>query len=113
MLRNDLCCCECIATPGGFSCRQIVVIGHNPGDHATLKHTAVAHPQINDEASEKILEIEREYNRKRRPKYESRSKLLRSIPKFWQRVLSNSAIVSSLLTEDDIKALEYLEEVRR
>lgn len=70
-----------------------------------------ASPQLNDEASEKILEVEREYNRKRRPKYVARGQLLHTVPNFWQRALSNSAIISSLMTEDDTKALAYLDEV--
>ena len=42
---------------------------------------------LNDEASERVLEVEKEYNRLRRPHYRERSALLRKIPGFWSKVV--------------------------
>jgi len=42
--------------------------------------------QVNDEASVKVLEVEMQYNQRRRPVYQKRNSLIRNIEDFWQNV---------------------------
>ncbi|XP_058754619.1 NAP1-related protein 1-like [Vicia villosa] len=39
--------------------------------------------KINEEASDKVLEIEQKYNEIRKPLYDQRNDLIKSIPDFW------------------------------
>ncbi len=41
---------------------------------------------MNDEASVKVLEVEMQYNQRRRPVYQKRNSLIRNIEDFWQNV---------------------------
>lgn len=43
---------------------------------------------LNDKATEEILEVERKYNRLRKPIYEKRAEAIRKIPDFWFKVVS-------------------------
>lgn len=38
---------------------------------------------MNEEASDKVLEVEQKYNELRRPVYEKRNEIIKSIPDFW------------------------------
>jgi hypothetical protein len=38
---------------------------------------------VNEEASDKVLEVEQKYNEIRRPVYNKRNDIIRSIPDFW------------------------------
>eukprot|EP00882_Tetradesmus_deserticola_P021056 GHRQ01022778.1.p4 GENE.GHRQ01022778.1~~GHRQ01022778.1.p4 ORF type:complete len:104 (+),score=9.44 GHRQ01022778.1:517-828(+) len=42
--------------------------------------------QINDEASDRVLAVEQEFNKRRRPIYRERSYSLSRIPGFWKKV---------------------------
>lgn len=42
--------------------------------------------QVNDEASDKVLAVEQEYNKKRRPIYMQRNAVFARIPQFWKKV---------------------------
>lgn len=42
--------------------------------------------QVNDEASDKVLAVEQEYNKKRRPIYTQRNAVFARIPQFWKKV---------------------------
>lgn len=44
--------------------------------------------KINEEASEKVLEVEQKYNEVRRPIYEKRGEIIKSIPDFWFSAVS-------------------------
>jgi hypothetical protein len=44
--------------------------------------------QINDEASDKVLEIEQKYNEIRKPVYDKRNEIIKSIPDFWLNAVS-------------------------
>jgi preprotein translocase subunit SecA len=44
--------------------------------------------ELNDKATEEILEVERKYNRLRKPLYERRNQAIRKIPEFWVKVVS-------------------------
>ncbi|XP_044467926.1 NAP1-related protein 1-like isoform X2 [Mangifera indica] len=39
--------------------------------------------KVNEEASDKVLEVEQKYNELRRPVYEKRNEIIKSIPDFW------------------------------
>jgi hypothetical protein len=42
--------------------------------------------QLNDELSERVLQLEAEYSGRREPLYSKRNALCRSLPGFWKRV---------------------------
>lgn len=48
--------------------------------------------QVNEQASEEVLEIEQKYNEIRRPVYEKRNELIKSIPDFWVTAVSPNNI---------------------
>eukprot|EP00475_Leptophrys_vorax_P000759 TRINITY_DN10415_c0_g1_i1.p1 TRINITY_DN10415_c0_g1~~TRINITY_DN10415_c0_g1_i1.p1 ORF type:complete len:274 (-),score=57.22 TRINITY_DN10415_c0_g1_i1:221-988(-) len=64
--------------------------------------------KINEEASDKVLEVEHKFNMIRRPVYDRRTAVLDKVPDFWRTVIVNHPILSSILSEEDIKVLEYL-----
>lgn len=45
--------------------------------------------QINEEASEKVLELEQQYNEIRKPVYDKRNDIIKSIPDFWLTAVSS------------------------
>lgn len=67
--------------------------------------------QVNEEASEKVLSIQQEYSRIRRPLYAQRNQVARLVPDFWKTALQNHPVVRDLITEDDESALIYLTDV--
>lgn len=44
--------------------------------------------ELNDKATEEILEVERKYNRLRKPIYQKRAEAIRKLPDFWYKVVS-------------------------
>lgn len=44
--------------------------------------------QVNEEASDKVLEIEQKYNEIKRPVYARRGEIIKSIPDFWLTAVS-------------------------
>lgn len=44
--------------------------------------------QVNEQASDEVLEIEQKYNEIRRPVYEKRNEIIKSIPDFWVTAVS-------------------------
>lgn len=67
--------------------------------------------QINDEANEQIVLLEQEYNKRRTPVFLQRSMAIKQIPHFWQRSLQNHPTLSNLISRDDSRVLQYLEDV--
>lgn len=53
--------------------------------------------QINEEASEKVLEVEQKYNEIRKPVYDKRSDVIKSIPDFWLTAVSVSLPLAFLI----------------
>lgn len=47
--------------------------------------------QINEEASDKVLEVEQKYNVVRKPVYDKRSEVIKAIPDFWLTAVSDSS----------------------
>lgn len=45
--------------------------------------------QVNEEASEKVLEVEQKYNEIRKPVYVRRNEIIQKIPDFWLTAVRN------------------------
>ncbi|KAF5835073.1 hypothetical protein DUNSADRAFT_7923 [Dunaliella salina] len=67
--------------------------------------------EINEKALEKVFEVEREFNQKRRPVYQERQKVLAKVPHFWQQALLAHPLIRQMVTDDDIEVLQYCTEV--
>lgn len=69
--------------------------------------------ELNDKATEEILEVERKYNRLRKPIYERRNQVIRKIPEFWVKVFTSQDMLAALLVDNDndLAALKYLREL--
>ncbi|CAI9109682.1 OLC1v1009547C2 [Oldenlandia corymbosa var. corymbosa] len=65
--------------------------------------------KVNEEASEKVLEIEQKYNEIRRPVYIRRSEIIKSIPDFWLTAFLSHPALGDLLNEEDQKIFKYLD----
>jgi template-activating factor I len=64
--------------------------------------------KINEEASEKVLEVEQRYNEIRKPVYDRRNDIIKSIPDFWLTAFMSHPALSELLSEEDQKIFKYL-----
>ncbi|XP_072980613.1 NAP1-related protein 2-like [Typha angustifolia] len=64
--------------------------------------------KVNEEASDKVLEVEQKYNEVRRPVYHKRNEIIKSIPDFWLTAFLSHPALGDLLTEEDQKILKYL-----
>ncbi|KAF3437732.1 hypothetical protein FNV43_RR20488 [Rhamnella rubrinervis] len=64
--------------------------------------------KINEEASEKVLEVEQKYNEIRKPVYDKRSEITNSIPDFWLTAFLSHPSLGELLSEEDQKIFKYL-----
>lgn len=67
--------------------------------------------ELNDKATEEILEVERKYNRLRKPIYERRNQAIRKIPDFWLKVFTSQDMLAALLVDNDLAAFKYLKEL--
>ncbi|KAE9453814.1 hypothetical protein C3L33_14277, partial [Rhododendron williamsianum] len=63
---------------------------------------------INEEASDKVLEVEQQYNEKRKPVYEKRNDIIKSIPDFWLTAFLSHPALGDLANEEDKKIFKYL-----
>ncbi|XAR65476.1 hypothetical protein NMG60_11009617 [Bertholletia excelsa] len=64
--------------------------------------------KINEEASDKVLEVEQKYNEIRKPVYDRRNDIIKSIPDFWLTAFLSHPALCDLLTEEDQKIFKYL-----
>ncbi|KAL4285377.1 hypothetical protein GQ457_16G024040 [Hibiscus cannabinus] len=64
--------------------------------------------KINEEASEKVLEVEQKYNVVRKPVYDKRSEIIKSIPDFWLTAFLSHPVLGELLTEEDQKIFKHI-----
>jgi len=64
--------------------------------------------KVNEEASDKVLEVEQKYNEIRRPVYLKRNQIIQSIPDFWLTAFLSHPALGDLLTEEDQKIFKYL-----
>ncbi|XP_027367615.1 NAP1-related protein 2-like isoform X1 [Abrus precatorius] len=64
--------------------------------------------KINEEASDKVLEIEQKYNEIRKPVYDKRNDIIKRIPDFWLTAFLSHPALGDLLNEEDQKIFKYL-----
>ncbi|KAK3036257.1 hypothetical protein RJ639_030799 [Escallonia herrerae] len=64
--------------------------------------------KINEEASDKVLEVEQKYNVIRKPVYDKRNDIINSIPDFWLTAFLSHPALGDLLSEEDEKIFKYL-----
>ncbi|KAK2454425.1 NAP1-related protein [Trifolium repens] len=64
--------------------------------------------KINEEASDKALEIKHEYNKIRKPVYDKRNDLIKSIPNFWSTAFLIHPALGDLLNKKDRKIFKHL-----
>ncbi|OMO49386.1 Nucleosome assembly protein (NAP) [Corchorus capsularis] len=64
--------------------------------------------KINEEASEKVLEVEQKYNEVRKPVYDKRNDIIKSIPDFWLTAFLSHPALSELLTDEDHKIFKHI-----
>ncbi|KAM2014705.1 NAP1-related protein 2-like isoform X1 [Malus sylvestris] len=67
--------------------------------------------KVDDEESDKILEIEQEYNEIRRPVYVKRNEIIKAIPDFWLTSLMSHPVLCDILSEEDQKIFKYLNSI--
>uniref|UniRef100_A0A1D1YBW8 Protein SET n=1 Tax=Anthurium amnicola TaxID=1678845 RepID=A0A1D1YBW8_9ARAE len=64
--------------------------------------------KINEEASDKVLEVEQKYNEIRRPVYTKRNEIIQTIPDFWLTAFLSHPALGDLLSEEDQKIFKHL-----
>lgn len=67
--------------------------------------------ELNDRATDEILEVEKKYNRLRKPIYDRRNQAIRKIPDFWLKVFTSQDMLAALLSESDLAVFKYLKEL--
>ncbi|CAN6228404.1 unnamed protein product [Urochloa humidicola] len=65
--------------------------------------------KVNEEASNKVLEVEQKYNKIRRPVYVRRNEVIQKIPDFWLTAFLSHPLLGDILTEDDQQIFKHLE----
>lgn len=65
--------------------------------------------KVNEQASDEVLEIEQKYNEIRRPVYEKRNEIIKSIPDFWVTAFLSHPVLGELLNVEDQKIFKYLD----
>ncbi|PWA86688.1 nucleosome assembly protein (NAP) [Artemisia annua] len=64
--------------------------------------------KINEKASDEVLEVEQKYNVVRKPVYDKRNEIIKSIPDFWLTAFLSHPALADLLTEEDQKIFKHL-----
>ncbi|XP_060172496.1 NAP1-related protein 2-like isoform X2 [Lycium barbarum] len=67
--------------------------------------------KINEEASDKVLEVEQKYNVIRKPVYDKRNNIIKTIPDFWLTAFLSHPVLGELLTEEDQKIFKSLSSI--
>ncbi|OIW00001.1 hypothetical protein TanjilG_26338 [Lupinus angustifolius] len=65
--------------------------------------------KINEEANDKVLEVEQKYNVIRKPVYDNRNEIIKSIPDFWLTAFLSHPALGELLNDEDQKIFKYLD----
>ncbi|XP_073316938.1 NAP1-related protein 2-like isoform X1 [Primulina huaijiensis] len=73
-----------------------------------LQEIQVELEKINEEANDKVLEVEQKYTAIRKPVYDKRNEHIKSIPDFWLTAFMSHPALGELLTEKDQKIFKYL-----
>ncbi|KAK9104958.1 hypothetical protein Scep_021802 [Stephania cephalantha] len=64
--------------------------------------------KVNEEASDKVLEVEQKYHELRRPVYARRAEITKAIPDFWLTAFMSHPALGDLLNEEDQKIFKHL-----
>ncbi|KAF9625961.1 hypothetical protein IFM89_028347 [Coptis chinensis] len=64
--------------------------------------------KVNEEACEKVLEVEQKYNEIRKPVYTKRKELIKGIPDFWSIAFVHHPYIYDLLRAEDQEVFRYL-----
>lgn len=64
--------------------------------------------KINEEVVEKILEINQQYSEVRKPVYDKRDDIIKTIPDFWLTAFMSHPLLGGLLSEEDQKIFKFL-----
>jgi template-activating factor I len=64
--------------------------------------------ELNEKASEEILQVEQKYNKLRQPLYSQRNDDIADIPRFWLTCFINHPQISALISEEDEAALAHM-----
>ncbi|KAG2710236.1 hypothetical protein I3843_04G017500 [Carya illinoinensis] len=67
--------------------------------------------KINEEAGDKVLEVERKYNEIRRLVYVKRNEMIQTIPDFWLFAFLCDPALCDLLSEEDQKIFKYIDSI--
>eukprot|EP00250_Pteridium_aquilinum_P005597 c15669_g1_i1 orf=478-1269(-) len=65
--------------------------------------------KVNEEASDKVLEVEQKYNEIRRPVYQKRNEIIQGISDFWLTAFLSHPALSEVLTEEDQQVFKFLQ----
>lgn len=65
--------------------------------------------KVNEEASDKVLEVEQKYNEIRRPVYQKRSEIIQGITDFWLTAFLSHPALSEILTDEDQQVFKFLQ----
>ncbi|RWW29795.1 hypothetical protein BHE74_00057769 [Ensete ventricosum] len=60
--------------------------------------------KVNEEASDKVLEVEQKYNEIRRPIYKRRNEIIQSIPDFWLTAIFKYLVSLDVEDSKDVKS---------
>ncbi|XP_074104232.1 NAP domain-containing protein SET isoform X1 [Cotesia typhae] len=63
---------------------------------------------LNEKASDEILEVEKKYNKLRKPYFQKRNDIIKRIPNFWVIAFVNNKKIAEILEEEEEDALRYL-----
>ncbi|KAK0083347.1 hypothetical protein PV325_008949 [Microctonus aethiopoides] len=63
---------------------------------------------LNEKASDEILEVEKKYNKLRKPYFQKRNDIIKRIPNFWVTAFVNNKKIAEILEEEEEDALRYL-----
>ncbi|CAL9083292.1 unnamed protein product [Musa textilis] len=64
--------------------------------------------RVNEEASDKVFEVEQKYNEIRRPVFVRRAEIIQHIPDFWLTAFLSHPALCDLLTEKDQEIFKFL-----
>lgn len=68
--------------------------------------------KLNENASEEIINVERKYNKLRKPVFEKREKFVEKIPNFWLTAFLNHPGIANVISEDDAEILAWMTDFR-
>ncbi|XP_043471381.1 protein SET isoform X1 [Leptopilina heterotoma] len=63
---------------------------------------------LNEKASDEILEVEKKYNKLRKPYFQKRNDIIKRIPNFWVTAFVNNKKIADILEEEEEDALRFL-----